>query len=77
MHMTDSLLSPTVGTAMCAVSAAALAFSVSKVKKDDLCEKKIPIIGVMGAFVFAAQRNKAGKHNGGFHTEKNRFSARL
>jgi len=55
MHMTDSLLSPVVGTAMCAVSAAALAFSVSKVKKDDLCEKKIPIIGVMGAFVFAAQ----------------------
>jgi cobalt/nickel transport system permease protein len=40
---------------MCAVSAAALAFSVSKIKKDDLCEKKIPIIGVMGAFVFAAQ----------------------
>jgi len=53
--MADSLLSPTVGTAMCAVSAAALAFSVSKVKKDDLCEKKIPIIGVMGAFIFAAQ----------------------
>jgi len=53
--MADSLLSPAVGTAMCAVSAAALAFSVSKVKKDDLCEKKVPIIGVMGAFVFAAQ----------------------
>jgi len=55
MHMADSLLSPVVGTAMCAVSAAALALSVSKIKKDDLCEKKIPIIGVMGAFVFAAQ----------------------
>jgi len=55
MHMADSLLSPAVGTAMCAVSAAALAYSVSKIKKDDLCEKKIPIIGVMGAFVFAAQ----------------------
>ncbi|WP_461246900.1 energy-coupling factor ABC transporter permease [Treponema sp. R6D11] len=55
MHMADSLLSPVVGTAMCAVSAAAIGYSVSKIKKDDLCEKKIPIIGVMGAFVFAAQ----------------------
>jgi len=55
MHMADSLLSPAVGTAMCAVSAVALAFSVAKVKKDDLCEKKVPVIGVMGAFVFAAQ----------------------
>ena len=55
MHMADSLLSPAVGTAMCAVSAAAIGYSVSKIKKDDLCEKKIPIIGVMGAFVFAAQ----------------------
>jgi cobalt/nickel transport system permease protein len=55
MHMVDSLLSPVVGTAMCAVSAAALGYSVLKIKKDDLYEKKIPIIGVMGAFVFAAQ----------------------
>ena len=55
MHMADSLLSPIVGTAMCAVNAAALAYSVVKIKKDDLCEKKIPIIGVMGAFIFAAQ----------------------
>ncbi|MDR1858755.1 MAG: energy-coupling factor ABC transporter permease [Treponema sp.] len=55
MHMADSLLSPAVAIAMCAASAAAVAFSVAKVKKDDLCEKKIPVIGVMGAFVFAAQ----------------------
>jgi len=40
---------------MCAVSAAAVAFSVAKIRKDDLCEKKIPLIAVMGAFVFAAQ----------------------
>ncbi len=51
MHMADSLLSPVVGTAMYAVSAATIGYSVSKIKKDDLCEKKIPIIGVMGAFV--------------------------
>jgi len=55
MHMADALLSPAVGTAMCAVSAAANVYAVKKIKMDDLCEKKIPIIGVMGAFVFAAQ----------------------
>jgi cobalt/nickel transport system permease protein len=53
--MADSLLSPAVGTVMCAASAAAIAFSVAKIKKDELCEKRVPIIGVMGAFVFAAQ----------------------
>jgi cobalt/nickel transport system permease protein len=40
---------------MCAASAAAVAYSVKKINKDDLCEKKIPVMGVMGAFVFAAQ----------------------
>jgi cobalt/nickel transport system permease protein len=55
MHMADALLSPAVGTAMCAVSVAANAYAVKKIKKDDLCEKKIPVMGVMGAFVFAAQ----------------------
>jgi len=53
--MADALLSPAVGTVMCAVSAAANVYAVKKIKKDDLCEKKIPIMGVMGAFVFAAQ----------------------
>ena len=52
MHMADALLSPAVGASMCAVSAVAVAYSVKKIKKDELCEKKIP---VMGAFVFAAQ----------------------
>lgn len=55
MHMADALLSPAVGTAMCAVSTAANTYAVKKIKKDDLCEKKIPVMGVMGAFVFAAQ----------------------
>ena len=55
MHMADALLSPAVGAAMYAVSATGVAYSVKKIKKDDLCEKKIPIMGVMGAFVFAAQ----------------------
>ena len=55
MHMADALLSPAVGATMCAVSAAANAYAVKRIKKDDLCEKKIPVMGVMGAFVFAAQ----------------------
>jgi cobalt/nickel transport system permease protein len=40
---------------MCAAVAAANAYAVKKIKKDELCEKKIPVMGVMGAFVFAAQ----------------------
>ena len=55
MHMTDALLSPAVGGAMYAISAAANAYAVKKISLDELCEKKIPLMGVMGAFVFAAQ----------------------
>ncbi len=55
MHMADALLSPAVGITMCAVSAGALAYSAVKIKQDDLCEKKIPIMAVTGSFVFAAQ----------------------
>lgn len=55
MHMADALLSPAVGATMCALSASAVVYSVTKIKKDDLCEKKVPVMGVMGAFVFAAQ----------------------
>ena len=53
--MADALLSPAVGFAMCAVSGAAIGASVTKVKKDELGEKKIPIMGVAGALVFAGQ----------------------
>lgn len=55
MHMADALLSPAVGGVMCAVSAGAVAFSAAKIKKDEFDDKKIPIMGIMGAFVFAAQ----------------------
>ncbi len=55
MHMADALLSPAVGGVMCAVSAGAMAYSVAKIKKQDLSEKKVPIMAVAGAFVFAAQ----------------------
>ncbi|MDD2568230.1 MAG: energy-coupling factor ABC transporter permease [Clostridia bacterium] len=54
MHMADALVSPAVGGAMLAVSAGAIAYSVIKTK-EDLDDKKVPVMGVMGAFVFAAQ----------------------
>ena len=55
MHMADALLSPAVGLTMSAVSVAAIGYSVVKVKRDEFSEKKIPIMGVAGAMVFAAQ----------------------
>lgn len=55
MHMADALISPAVGGIMLAASAGAIAYSIKKIKKDELDEKKVPIMGVMGAFVFAAQ----------------------
>ncbi|HWS28497.1 MAG TPA: energy-coupling factor ABC transporter permease [Clostridia bacterium] len=55
MHMADALLSPAVGVAMCAVSAGVMAYSSAKIKRDELSEKKLPVMAVAGAFVFAAQ----------------------
>jgi len=54
MHMADALVSPAVAGVMAAASAAAAAVSVYKVRQED-DRKKIPLMGVMGAFVFAAQ----------------------
>ena len=54
MHMSDALLSPVVGCAAWAVSAAAVGFSVKKIA-DSGEDKKIPLMGIMGAFVFAGQ----------------------
>lgn len=55
MHMADALLNPAVGGAMCAVSAGAIGYSVAKMKGDRQAEKKLPLMAVAGAFVFAAQ----------------------
>ena len=55
MHMADALISPAVGMALNAVSAAAIGLTVVKIKKEELGEKKIPIIGVAGALVFVGQ----------------------
>lgn len=60
MHMADALISPIVGSSMFAVTAVTASYSVKKIQKEfdeklELNEKKIPLMGVMGAFVFAAQ----------------------
>lgn len=55
MHMADALLSPVVGGTMAAASAAAVGYAAHKIKKDELSETKLPVIGVTAAFVFAAQ----------------------
>jgi len=54
MHMADALLSPTVGATMWAGSVAAIGYS-SKKLKENLDNKTIPLMGIMGAFIFAAQ----------------------
>ena len=55
MHMADALVSPAVGLSMTAVSVAAVGVSVLKVKRNDLNEKTVPLMGVAGALIFAAQ----------------------
>jgi cobalt/nickel transport system permease protein len=53
MHMADALLSPVVGATMWAGSMATLGYS-SKKLKENIDNKTIPLMGVMGAFIFAA-----------------------
>ncbi len=53
MHMGDALISPAIGGTMLVAAVGVAAVSVRKVK--DLDEQKIPLMGVMAAFVFAAQ----------------------
>lgn len=52
--MADALISPSVGLTMWGVSAGLMGYC-SKKLQDDLNDEKIPMMGVLGAFVFAAQ----------------------
>lgn len=54
MHMADALISPVVGGAMWAATAGLATFAAKKVQQE-IDERKIPLMGVLGAFVFAAQ----------------------
>lgn len=54
MHMADALLSPAVGGTAWAVSAGAVAWSSARLRRlDD--DRQAPLMGVLGAFLFAAQ----------------------
>ncbi len=54
MHMADALLSPAVGGALWAASSGTIAYCSAKVRKE-LDDRKVPLMGVLGAFLFAAQ----------------------
>src|SRR6266702_3207465 len=54
MHMADALLSPAVGGTMWGVTAGAIAFCSKKIRSE-MDDRRIPLMGVLGAFIFAAQ----------------------
>ncbi|HBS60715.1 MAG TPA: cobalamin biosynthesis protein CbiM, partial [Firmicutes bacterium] len=54
MHMADALISPAVGGVMWVTTAGIISYSAKKVRTE-LDESKIPLMGVLGAFIFAAQ----------------------
>ncbi|MGZ8441155.1 MAG: energy-coupling factor ABC transporter permease [Candidatus Deferrimicrobiaceae bacterium] len=54
MHMADALLSPAVGGTFWAGTIGTIGYA-SKKLKDHLDERKIPLMGVLGAFIFASQ----------------------
>ena len=56
MHMADALISPAIGGTFLLVSAGLMAYSSKTLKNELPFESlKIPLMGVMGAFVFAVQ----------------------
>lgn len=55
MHMADALVSPAVGGTMMIATIGATAYSIKRIRDDEDLERKIPLMGVLGAFVFAAQ----------------------
>jgi cobalt/nickel transport system permease protein len=54
MHMADALVSPLVGAAFWVVSGTLISYSAKKIAKEN-DPIKTPLMGVLGAFVFAAQ----------------------
>jgi len=54
MHMADALLSPTVGIALWVASGTALAIASRQVRAHE-DDSLVPLMGMLGAFVFAAQ----------------------
>ena len=54
MHMADALVSPVVAGVAAVVSGTLIVIAAKKVKNEGT-ENSVPLMGVMGAFIFAAQ----------------------
>ncbi len=54
MHMSDALVAPVVAATMYAASAVVVGYAIKRFKRED-DQKQIPVMGVLGAFVFAVQ----------------------
>jgi len=54
MHMADALLSPAVAGTMWAASAGTVAYCSTRLRSQ-IDDRKVPLMGVLGAFIFAAQ----------------------
>jgi cobalt/nickel transport system permease protein len=54
MHMADGLISPAVGGVMWVATVGAASYSIKKIQ-NSMDDRKVPLMGVMGSFVFAAQ----------------------
>lgn len=56
MHMADALISPAVGCTFGMISLGLMGYACKQLrKKQEKNDKIIPLMGIMGAFVFAAQ----------------------
>lgn len=54
MHIPDGLLDTTTAVATSAAGAGAVAYALKK-SQDELDERRIPVVGLTAAFIFAAQ----------------------
>ncbi len=54
MHMADALVAPAVGGTLWVVTAGLLTYSARRVR-DAMRDNLVPLMGVLGAFIFAAQ----------------------
>jgi cobalt/nickel transport system permease protein len=54
MHMADALISPVVGGTAWAATAGLIGYSSRKLR-DGMDDRRIPLMAVLGAFIFAAQ----------------------
>ena len=57
MHMVDALLSPAVGVTMWGATSGAIAWSARKLRREG-DDHKVPLMAVLGAFLFTAQMIK-------------------